>query len=673
MSQNVCCVPGCSVTRKDHVVLHRFPNPETNMEKFQTWLANIGGDINKLDTNVIVQNRRVCARHFEDMHKYPNNRLCKLAVPILNMPGNDNIKYEDHEIKDELHETVDFCIPETVEFSIPETVEFSIPETVEFRGKIDDNHEIVDEIPATVKFKVSKCGVCFSRDRKLSPLGELKDIFQKITSDIEIKPSQSALQNLDNIELCWECLAVLSRVRLLQGQLRKALEAMSLEQDDLVSLSSLTSVTLKEDHPHTLYIFEDIAHTDVDIHVTEVAGDNYEQDDNQFDHQYTKSEDDEIFVEAPIIESESNSHSKKSSQIKKQKFKIVIDNKNYCFNRVQIKYEDVLLKMKNERESLDFKSKTHKCFECVISFPDAQLLEEHVKEFHHKVTQYTCDLCNSNILTKRHLVSHLNRHFYKYACTLCDFSCYDKSLRQKHYKRHRRVLQCLKCKLKFGRKEFFKHYKEHHENFICDYCNITFKTRHSIETHIRRRHTKFECKQCKKCFSRYNGLWFHNRTTHRVKSSDAVYCVECDRHYQDTYRYKWHLNNSVRHNLKKKKNRISCPGCDKVFTKNIYMKDHYNLVHLKFYKYSCEACKKNFTRNADLIKHTRRVHEGILPPKNKICPLCGRGFSTNEILNHHMRTHTGERPYVCVTCGASFAQNAALRVHQRALHAPLSL
>ncbi|KAJ8706561.1 hypothetical protein PYW07_012639 [Mythimna separata] len=157
----------------------------------------------------------------------------------------------------------------------------------------------------------------------------------------------------------------------------------------------------------------------------------------------------------------------------------------------------------------------------------------------------------------------------------------------------------------------------------------------------------------------------HNKTAHDI--GVAAYCVECDKQYRDVYRYRWHLANSTRHRHHDK-HRIPCPGCDKVFSKNIYMKDHYNLVHLKFYKYRCEQCDKNFIRNADLVKHTRRVHEGILPPKNKICYICGRGFSTNKILTNHLRTHTGEKPFVCTICNARFAQSTALSAHARAIH-----
>ncbi|CAH2064485.1 unnamed protein product, partial [Iphiclides podalirius] len=220
--------------------------------------------------------------------------------------------------------------------------------------------------------------------------------------------------------------------------------------------------------------------------------------------------------------------------------------------------------------------------------------------------------------------------------------------------------------MKKCRQEFFKHYKEWHQKFVCDTCGISFTMRYCIKDHIRKQHSPFECRPCSKLFARYNGLWLHNKVRHGAPTPPA-YCVECDRRYPDRYSYGWHLANSVRHRPRPKR-RIPCPECDKVFSKNIYMKDHYNLVHLKNFKYRCEECNKNFIRNADLKKHNRRVHEGIMPPKNKICYVCGRGFTTNKILANHLRTHTGERPFACAQCPSRFAQSSALASHVRSIH-----
>ncbi|KAJ8704919.1 hypothetical protein PYW08_012239 [Mythimna loreyi] len=542
----------------------------------------------------------------------------------------------------------------------------------------------------------NQCCVCLSVGRKLSLLGEFINVYKIITSDI---PNHDSI-SLEDIKLCWECKAFLRRASIFQQQAAKANEMLQLGQSYLFGTqSSLTTIILNDTHPNTIYVNNLQVRVQTDPKICDGNSEDDEMKDasDDFADDCTKIE--EITKEStgaaktnadctdhtttdnfrPKDPSELRKYTdqtkpkstrwatKRALQNKKPKFKIITECSKDCFRKTQVDDEELKTLIKSERDSLYFMSKRFKCQKCVLTFTSRDVWEKHDVMFHSKVTKYICDICASNIANKRLLSQHIRAHYNKYSCTLCDFSCYDKSQIKWHsQRRHRKIFQCLKCELKFrSRWEFFKHYKEWHEKFICDYCGISFKMRYCIKNHIRKQHSPFECKPCNKRWARYNGLWLHNKTAHNI--GVAAYCVECDKQYRDVYRYRWHLANSTRHR-QHKKHRIPCPGCDKVFSKNIYMKDHYNLVHLKFYKYRCEQCDKNFIRNADLVKHTRRVHEGILPPKNKICYICGRGFSTNKILTNHLRTHTGEKPFICTICSARFAQSTALSAHARAIH-----
>lgn len=81
------------------VPLHRFPNPEIRTDIFNVWISNIGGELASLDNRTIYVNRRVCHKHFKDIHKYPKNRLCKLATPVLYLSGKEILEYNLYYVK----------------------------------------------------------------------------------------------------------------------------------------------------------------------------------------------------------------------------------------------------------------------------------------------------------------------------------------------------------------------------------------------------------------------------------------------------------------------------------------------------------------------------------------------------------------------------------------------
>ncbi len=59
------------------------------------------------------------------------------------------------------------------------------------------------------------------------------------------------------------------------------------------------------------------------------------------------------------------------------------------------------------------------------------------------------------------------------------------------------------------------------------------------------------------------------------------------------------------------------------------------------------------------------MHSGIHPCE---VPGCDKVFSKKTNLNHHMRSHTGEKPFSCDICHKSFGREFDCRRHRENVH-----
>ncbi|XP_042888892.1 longitudinals lacking protein, isoforms H/M/V-like isoform X17 [Penaeus japonicus] len=59
---------------------------------------------------------------------------------------------------------------------------------------------------------------------------------------------------------------------------------------------------------------------------------------------------------------------------------------------------------------------------------------------------------------------------------------------------------------------------------------------------------------------------------------------------------------------------------------------------------------------------------GGVPQRGVDCVVCGRGFGRLEDLRRHVRTHTGEKPYLCPMCSFRAAVKSSVYRHLRTVH-----
>ncbi|XP_048002860.1 gastrula zinc finger protein XlCGF26.1-like [Leguminivora glycinivorella] len=533
------------------------------------------------------------------------------------------------------------------------------------------------------------CHGCLSVGRKLAIIEDHAKLYNRLL----LKKSEHSTKQL---MMCWECHQTLKNIQMFRMKITQAQRLLSNKSLPQNSLSNLA--TSKKIDNYQVIIYEDEKNVTTDIEVplkqepdlyTEIeiknVYDNYdiklvavkEEVKNESDGLEGIEDNQEIELDEvldPILPKNSEvkeERPRKRAELK-QKYRTIIfddiqDKRNY-YDVVKIGQEAALswLEKRKERAS----GKQFQCQLCYAGFKQKKFYDRHLTLLHAQSLKFECDLCACRFKDRSLLKRHIDQHFVQFSCKLCGLTFPSRSRLYVHFAHgpHGRQMECKKCGARFDctkPRDFYTHYRETHGLPQCDHCGLRTATKTKLARHILVRHTDFRCKPCDMGFSSFHALTTHNRRKHVVDTSERNYCVECDLQFTNSVLYNEHVTRSTKHSTKP---RVACPMCDKTYSKRCYMTNHYNLEHLKESKYICPRCDRRFLNGFRLRYHVKYYHEKAPKPKNHICTYCGRGFNTRRILDNHVRTHTGERPFACPHCTAAFAQLTALKTHVRSAH-----
>ncbi|KAM8927988.1 zinc finger and BTB domain-containing protein 40 isoform 2-T2 [Pelodytes ibericus] len=307
-----------------------------------------------------------------------------------------------------------------------------------------------------------------------------------------------------------------------------------------------------------------------------------------------------------------------------------------------------------EKESVPSSKKNFVCRSCDKIFLFRCRLEVHTKRCRmSKRNPLQCRDCNEVLASRQELDQHRKAaHGY--------------IISARSYKGKKRLLVvCDICGKEFAHPSGLQYHKrtEHFEEkpFSCKECGAKFAANSTLKNH-QRLHTgekPFVCKHCHMTFTQAAALSYHTKKKH---SEGKMYvCQYCDAVFAQSIE----LTRHVRTHTGDKP--YVCRECGKGFSQANGLSIHLRTFHNIEDPYDCQKCRMSFPTLEEHRKHIQVVHSKEFHP----CPTCEKIFSSPSLLERHVVSHVGGKPYNCEVCDKAYQQLSGLWYHNRTHHPDL--
>ncbi|XP_043916369.1 zinc finger and BTB domain-containing protein 40 [Protopterus annectens] len=291
---------------------------------------------------------------------------------------------------------------------------------------------------------------------------------------------------------------------------------------------------------------------------------------------------------------------------------------------------------------------------------------------------YSCKFCNKSFTFNCRLEVHLRRcrtaNQKPITCDECGESKASKADMEAHRlevhgttpviksKKKRLPVTCNICGKGFAHPSGMQYHKrtEHFDEkpFFCQECGAKFAANSTLKNHMRL-HTgerPYFCKHCDMTFTQAAALAYHNKKKH---SEGKMYgCQYCDAVFAQSIE----LTRHVRTHTGDKP--YVCRECGKGFSQANGLSVHLRTFHNIEDPYDCQKCRMSFPTMEEHRKHIQEFHSKEYNP----CDTCGKIFSAPSLLERHVVTHIGGKPYNCDLCNKAYQQLSGLWYHNRTHH-----